>query len=100
MTAPKWIPVAQAADIEGGTLKSFQEWMRSWNLNTATANKVKRRHGKVELNSLIAALDEDAQRFDQGERVQAAYRALSSNSNLGAGRRRKTSALNQKGEHA
>lgn len=98
MSSAKWIPVAKAAEIEGSTLRAFQEWMRRWNLDTETANKIKRRHGKVELNSLIAALDEDAQRFDQGERVQAAYRALHHNSNLGAGRRRKSSAISQKGE--
>lgn len=92
-TAPKWIPVSQAAEIEGSSLKAFQEWLRKWNLNTETAHKVKRRHGKVELGSLIGALEEDAHRFDQGERVQAAYRALHLNSNLGAGRRRKSQGV-------
>ena len=75
---PQWIPLHEAVNIEGSSsTKRLSEWISKWNSRTDTIKKVRRRSGKVELQSLIAALEEDEEKFGGlGQNTREAMRDL------------------------
>lgn len=61
---PEWITLEDALKIEHRpNTYQLSRWMKRWNENPNTVNKIRRRHAMVEKNSLIAAQNEDETRF-------------------------------------
>ena len=68
---PEWVDLETARQIEGSpTTYQFSRWLTTWNNNPETANKVRRRFARVEKASLVAALNEDEERFSRGGRAR------------------------------
>ena len=94
---PKWATLEKAVEmgIEGSSdVKQLTRWIDHWNKRLDTVNKVGRRYGKVELNSLAAAVAEDCQNHAKNHEA-------SKNAYLGLSRPRRTARKKttpQKGE--
>lgn len=70
---PEWISHHDALKITGKpSAWALCYWMRKWNDNPATRNKVRRLRGYVEKSSLISALEEAEAIFNRsGQEAQA-----------------------------
>ena len=67
---PEWITLEDALKIEHRpNTYQLSRWMKRWNENPNTVNKIRRRHAMVEKNSLIAAQEEDEKRFQRSEQI-------------------------------
>lgn len=72
----QWLTTEDARSHDGRRPMAFRNWLSRWNQDPTTKNKIRRRHGLIELNSLKAAWAEDEERFSQAEAKKAARQRL------------------------
>lgn len=61
--AVRYIPTGQAAEITGKTVAGFASWLKRW--NDREKFQIRRIHGGVEYNDLLAALQIENRKHEE-----------------------------------